>query len=246
MCIHAFYNREILARVLTAIFVMTILVISSQSFLLQVRAAPPTDTYAVGWDGPAIDQLNPMLLTEYDGGAYMINHAIYDVLVQSDLSGNPTPDLADSWTWTDPQTLVLNLVHNVTWHDGTPFTAQDAEFTINLMLQYGSSFPLESTYIWNVQSVKALDNYTLQIGLKTPDAVFLDGDLVMMYILPKHIWQNVANVTAYPNDHPIGTGPFKFVSWEPNSFVQLDANPDYFRTASRKSFDVSLLCISER
>ena len=81
-----------------------------------------------------MDTINPMLVTGYDGGAYMVNHVIYDKLVQADSNGDPAPDLADSWEWKDPQTVVFNLVHNATWHDGVPFTAADAEFTIGMIL----------------------------------------------------------------------------------------------------------------
>jgi len=218
-----------LSKKLNAMISLAILLVSSNFVVFQVHAAAPTDTFAVGWNGPPMDTINPMLVTVYDGGAYMVNHAMYDKLVQADSNGDPAPDLADSWEWKDAQTVVFHLVRNATWHDGVPFTAADAEFTINLIVANKDFFPLMRTYVTSVDSAKALDDYTLQINLKNPDAKFLQASLIMTYIVPKHIWEKVGNYTSYANENPIGTGPFKFVRWEPNSFVEFDANPDYFR-----------------
>jgi peptide/nickel transport system substrate-binding protein len=196
------------------------------------RAQVSSDTFAIGWDSSPIDQINPMLTTLYDGGAWIISHIIYDKLVQTNSYGAIIPDLADNWTWTDPQTVVFNLAHNATWHDGVPFTANDVVFTINHVTANQAIYPHIGAYVQNIASAQALDNYTLQIKLNKPDATFFSAALLQLVIVPQHIWANFAgNYSTFTNDPPIGTGPFKFVSWEANSYVQLDANPNYFRGA---------------
>jgi peptide/nickel transport system substrate-binding protein len=185
-------------------------------------------TFTVGWNGAPIDTLNPTAITLYDGGSYIIMHAIYDTLVRADMNANPIPDLAQSWAFPNSTAITFNLVHNATWHDGQPFTSDDVVFTTNLYLEH-AEFPLMRLYVENVKSVSSIDKYTVQINLINPDATFVAELLQGMYILPKHIWETVSNFTSFENSKPIGTGPFKFASWGGvNSFVELTANPDYF------------------
>lgn len=192
------------------------------------RAQASPVTFTVGWGAAPMDTLNPTSVTLYDGGAYVIMHLIYDTLVKADVNGDPVPDLAQSWSYSNATTVVLNLVHNATWHDGQPFTADDVVYTVNTYLAH-PELPIMRLYVQNVKSISAPDSYTVQISLNTADATFVSELLPAMYIIPKHIWQNVANFTSYTNSNPVGTGPFKFTSWGGvNTYVQLAANTNYF------------------
>ncbi len=216
--------RKILS--LTVLFLLTISV--SALIVFPVRAQTAPVIFTVGWGAAPMDTLNPTAVTLYDGGAYVIMHLIYDTLVRADVNGDPIPDLAQSWSYSNATTVTLNLVHNATWHDGQPFTADDVVYTVNTYLAH-SELPIMRLYVQNVQSIAALDQYTVQIFLKTPDATFISELLPAMYIIPKHIWQNVSNFTSYTNSNPVGTGPFKFANWGGvNTYVQLNANTNYF------------------
>ena len=114
-----------------------------------------------------MDTLNPTAVTLYDGGAYVVMHAIYDTLVRADVNGNPIPDLAQSWSYSNPTTIIVNLAHNATWHDGQPFTADDVVYTVNTYLAH-SELPIMRLYVENVKSITAVDTYTVQINLITP------------------------------------------------------------------------------
>jgi peptide/nickel transport system substrate-binding protein len=195
---------------------------------IPVKAQASPVTFTVGWAAAPMDTLNPTAVTLYDGGAYVVMHAIYDCLVRADVNGDPIPDLAQSWSYTNSTTIVFNLAHNAMWHDGQPFTADDVVYTVNTYLAH-SDLPIMRLYVENVKSITAIDQYTVQINLNNADATFVGELLPAMYIIPKHIWQNVANFTAYTNSNPVGTGPFKFVSWGGvNTYVQLAANTNYF------------------
>jgi len=155
-------------------------------------------------------------------------HAMYDTLIRPDQNGNPIPDLASSWTFKNETTLDLNLVQNATWHDGQPFTSDDVVFTIDLYMAH-PEFPLMNLYVQNIQSIAALDRYTVEIRLKQVDATFIDYATLNLYMLPKHIWQNVANYTTFTNANPVGSGPFIFQSWGgPNTNIDYKANTNYF------------------
>ncbi len=204
------------------------LVITPTAIQLRSVSAQQETTFTMGWAAAPMDTLSPTAITLYDGGAYLIMHALYDTLVMSDPSGNPVADLAASWTYKTPTTIDFKLVQDATWHDGQPFTSDDVAFTINMFLN-NPKLAYMQTYVSTIKSVQALDKYTVEIQTKAPDATLLDYRLLGVYILPKHIWQNVANYSSYTNDNPVGTGPFKFVKWGgPNTYVQYDANTNYF------------------
>ncbi len=175
-------------------------------------------TFTIGWGAAPTDTLNPTAISQNDGGAYNVLHLLYDTLVRTDMNGNTVPDLAQSWTYTNSTTLVFKLMTNATWHDGKPFTADDVVFTLNLYFKHPEFYA--ATNVANVKSVAAIDKSTVQLQLKKPDAPLLGARLVGAYILPKHIWESLANFTAFTNPNPIGTGPFMFVKWGgPNTYV---------------------------
>lgn len=210
------------------VFFLLAISISALTPGARVRAQATPVTFTVGWGAAPLDTLNPTAVTLYDGGAYVIMHLIYDTLVRANVNGDPIPDLAQSWAYTNSTTVVFNLVHNATWHDGQPFTADDVVYTVNTYLAH-PELPIMRLYVQNVKSISAPDSYSIQINLSTPDATFVSELLPAMYIIPKHIWQNVSNFTSYANSNPVGTGPFKFVGWGGvNSYVQLAANTNYF------------------
>jgi peptide/nickel transport system substrate-binding protein len=211
---------------LTLVLLLTITAPALTTVPLKAQASPVT--FTVGWGAAPMDTLNPTAVTLYDGGAYVVMHAIYDTLVRADVNGNPIPDLAQSWSYSNSTTIIFNLVHNATWHDGQPFAADDVVYTVNTYLAH-SELPIMRLYVENVKSITAVDPYTVQINLINADATFIGELLPAMYIIPKHIWQDISNFTSYTNSNPVGTGPFKFVSWGGvNTYVQLAANTNYF------------------
>jgi peptide/nickel transport system substrate-binding protein len=211
---------------LTLVLLLTITAPALTTVPLKAQASPVT--FTVGWGAAPMDTLNPTAVTLYDGGAYVVMHAIYDTLVRAGVNGNPIPDLAQSWSYSNSTTIIFNLVHNATWHDGQPFKADDVVYTVNMYLAH-SELPIMRLYVENVKSITAVDPYTVQINLINADATFIDELLPAMYVIPKHIWQDVSNFTSYTNSNPVGTGPFKFVSWGGvNTYVQLAANTNYF------------------
>jgi peptide/nickel transport system substrate-binding protein len=121
------------------------------------------------------------------------------------------PDLATSWSWNEDMTaLTFQLRRGVTWHDGTPFAAADVKCTWDLILGKAQdklrTNPRKSWY-HNLDSISA-EGDTVTFHVKRPQPAFL-ALLASGYspVYPCHV----------PPDsmrrHPIGTGPFKFVSY---------------------------------
>ena len=96
---------------------------------------------------------------------------------------------------------IMHLRQGVEWHDGAPFVADDAIYTLRYYGQPTSTAPLASTYI-DLKNLKALDDHTVQIPLKSANAD-LPNFMQLIYVVKN-------GTTSFK--HPIGTGPFKFVS----------------------------------
>jgi len=209
-----------------SVTIVLLCLIAGSPFVSPVRAQGPV-TFTVGWTGSTLDTVNPAAFTDSDGASKIIVNVIYDPLVRVNINGTTTPDLAATWTYKNSTIVDFNLVHNATWHDGQPFTANDVVFTIHLLLTHPEISYLDE-FVGTIQSVNALDNYTVEIQTSKPDASLLTYDLVNIPILPEHIWVNVANYTSYTGA-PVGTGPFKFVKFGgPGTYVVLTANDNYF------------------
>jgi peptide/nickel transport system substrate-binding protein len=140
------------------------------------------------------------------------------------------PELAESWNWNEENTRVsFRLRQSVKWHDGKPFTAKDVKCTWDMLLGKSSEkLRLNPRKAWyrNLEEVTTDGDYNVTFVLKRPQPAFLmllaTG---MSPVYPCHL---------SPRDmrtHPIGTGPFKFVEFEPNDHIRLSKNPDYWKPA---------------
>jgi peptide/nickel transport system substrate-binding protein len=138
------------------------------------------------------------------------------------------PDLATGWSWNEEGTeLTFPLRQGVKWHDGKPFTANDVKCTWDLLMGTGSDKlrvnPRKSWYN-NVEQVTTRGDYEVTFRLKRPQpaliALLASG---WSPIYPCHV------PTRDMRQHPIGTGPFKFVEFKPNESIKLTRNPDYWK-----------------
>ena len=143
------------------------------------------------------------------------NLVIYDQHVPQNSLQSIVPDLATGWSWSEEGTeLTLPLREGVTWHDGKPFTAKDVVCTFELLTGMSSeSFRVNPRKSWygNLERVTTSGDYEVTFRLKRPQPAFLTS-LASGFspIYPCHL---------SPRDmrqHPIGTGPFKFVGFKPN------------------------------
>jgi peptide/nickel transport system substrate-binding protein len=129
-------------------------------------------------------------------------------------------------------TITYHLRHGVKWHDGAPFTAHDALFTVHAILNPANN--VESRVGWDrIASVEAPDDYTVRFHLKSiyaPALTTFFCETGLYPVLPAHLLEKYSDLNKVPfNSNPVGTGPFKFVRWVHGDHVELEANPDYWR-----------------
>ena len=182
------------------------------------------DTIIEGTIGDA-NTLLPVLAS--DSASSEINGLVYSSLVRYDKDLKIEGELAESWEISaDNLTITFHLRPGVTWHDGTPFTAEDVLFTYRLYIDPKTPTAYAEQYR-QVATAEVLDPTTFRVSYRQPlaKALISWGELS---VLPRHLLEG-EDVTKSPlARHPVGTGPFRFVEWKPGEKIVLEANPDYF------------------
>ena len=174
---------------------------------------------------------------EIDGESFKVCQNIYDTLIQyQDNSTELEPALATSWESSeDGLTWTFHLRRDVTFHDGTPFNADAVLFSLNR--QHDDTHPFHKVGgVYNywidtglaevVDTITALDEFTVQIRLKSAYAPFIPT-----LAIPAFAIVSPTAVEKWGEDftnHPVGTGPFTFVRWDRNDKIVLVANETYW------------------
>ena len=150
--------------------------------------------------------INPIL--GYTDADKDLTSLIYAGLLKSSSDGHLVPELADSYTVSDDGlTYDFKLKDNLTFHDGSPLTTDDVEFTIQKALDPQINSP--KALNWAGVQIQKINKKEIKFILKKPYAPFIEN--LTLGILPKHIWGNVQNeafdISSY-NREPIGAGPY--------------------------------------
>ena len=159
-----------------------------------------------------------------DAQAEHIGALLFDAVVQKDEHGNLQPWLAERWEWTDPRTLMLHIRSGVRFHDGKPLDASDVAWSIDSM-HNGSIVTSKAGAFASVDRTEVTDPRTCVVHLKQADAGLLfnmsDG---LFAVVERGAGKSLG-------DHPIGSGPFVFVSQVQDKEVLLRANDNYWAGA---------------
>ena len=187
-----------------------------------------------------IQTLNPTLVDDVYSG--WITGFLFDSLVGgSPIDGTDVPGLADYWEVAeDGVTHTFYLNQNAKWHDGTPLTAADVEFTFQSVLDESSLSVRRGTVAATLKELKVVDDHTVQLIAIEPSATFVGDAAGSFGILPKHIWENVPfadfgsdpGSTGQDPSRVVGSGPFRFVEWVVGDHVTVEKFPDAWDQAS--------------
>lgn len=166
-----------------------------------------------------------------------LNDLIYERLVMRDQKLAIIPALAEKWERKSDTTWVFNLRKGVTFHDGTPFTADDVVFSIRRAQSATSNF---KTYANQLGQARRIDDFTVEFTTAKPNPILMEH-LVSINIMSRK-WTEANGVTApqdfksgkenFASRNANGTGPFILVSREPAVKTVLKANPKWWGIAA--------------
>jgi peptide/nickel transport system substrate-binding protein len=188
---------------------LAVMLIVSVSLASSVRVAissnPPT--------------LDPQVT--FNGFSFAVTNQIYETLVRVNTAGEIVPGLAAEWSYPEEGVLRFTLREGVTFHDGTPLTAEVVQASFARLLDPATTAPGRFV-VSAIDEVRVVDELTVEIVTEPPFAPLLS-----------HLSHPVSAIV--PAQHadtlgrsPVGTGPFTFVEWIDGTQVSLAANPDYW------------------
>lgn len=156
---------------------------------------------------------------------------IFDGLTAHDAENAVIPALAESWD-IDPTQCVytFHLRSGVSWHDGEPFTSADVKFTIEAIMDEENGSENAPNYE-DVAQIDTPDERTVVFTLSAPNAAFLD--YMSMAVLPQHLLDGEDWQTSDFFRAPIGTGAYRFESWDVGQAITLVKNENYFKGAAK-------------
>src|SRR5437667_7307138 len=187
------------------------------------------DLKALWWQAPTI--LNPHLaIGVKDGDGSRI---FYEPLVSFDPDGNAVPVLAaelpsvqNGGIARDGLSVTVRLKKGVQWHDGKPFTADDAVFTWEYAADPATAAVSAGAY-GDIDRVDRLDQHTVKIVYKTPNPFWANA---FRSVIPRHVFgpfKGGQSREAPANLKPVGTGPYRIVDFKPGDIVRAEVFPGY-------------------
>jgi ABC-type transport system substrate-binding protein len=164
---------------------------------------------------------NPFVNT--GAAAQTVSYCVHRGLVSYDANGNLVPEVARSWKVKGDQEFTFSLRTNARFHSGNPVTADDVIFSIQHMQDPASGAYLLST-MQQVESAVALDDHTVKLTLRQPDAAFLQA-----LADPHAPIVSKKSVTSNPTAPFVGLGPFQYQTQEQGTKVTVVKFPGFYK-----------------
>jgi peptide/nickel transport system substrate-binding protein len=155
-----------------------------------------------------------------------IYQSVFDQYIYQNPDLSPGPGLITEWGWNDDKTKIMMTVRDgVTWHDGSPFTADDVVWSLTRAADEKTGNPIQ--FIWStVANLTADGNKITGDVVRFEPTIFKWMYFLTGYVMPKAYYEKVG--AAGFEAAPIGTGPYMVEKFEQNAFVRLKANPNYW------------------
>lgn len=157
----------------------------------------------------------------------MVNVDLYSTLIQKDSNGKMSPYTAEKYEMSaDGMTYTFYLRKGVKFSNGAELKASDVKFSIETAMKSPYTY---DGYI-SVGSVEAVDDYTVKVNMKAPDAAFLEklSSVFYSYIVNEEAYKQYGDQYGKTAEATIGSGPYVLAEYKPGESCTLEANPDYF------------------
>jgi len=161
---------------------------------------------------------------QWNPDSYFVYRNIFDNLLTRDDKGAIVPEIATAWRQVSDTTLEFDIRTDVSFHDGSKLTAEDVVFSIKRIIDPKFGSPQLSQFSKIADATRDGPSKVV-IQLKSPYSAIL-AQLVKLSIVPKHVVEKEGNDKF--NLNPIGSGPYKFISWDRGVAVTLARNDAYW------------------
>jgi peptide/nickel transport system substrate-binding protein len=151
----------------------------------------------------------------------------FDSLILQDEQQRLRPGLAVSWRAIDDHTWEFKLREDVTWHDGSPFTADDVAFTIHRAPSVPNSPSSFGLYIRQIAETTVVDPHTVRFRTHTVFPL-MPVYLSTFAIVSRKHGEGASTADYNSGKAMVGTGPYRFVSWTQGDRIQMERNPNYW------------------
>jgi peptide/nickel transport system substrate-binding protein len=176
---------------------------------------------ALGADVPTLDphmhNVRVMLIVGW--------HLFDNLIARDPTTLKPVPHLAESWRLVNDLTWEFRLRHEVRFHNGEPFNATTVKYNFERLMTPDQKSPQRGNIAW-LERVDVVDDYTVRLVTKEPYPI-VPEHLTNVQMIPPAYAKQVGDKELAKN--PVGTGPYRFVSWTKAQQVVLEANADYWK-----------------
>lgn len=203
-------------RLLAGAGLLAVLLVAALPACRRPAPGAAADTLVVGLESSPL-HFDPRVLT--DSASWKVQDAVFNALMRKGEGGEYFPDLAASLSTGDARTWRVRLREGVRFHDGRGLTSADVAFTYRSLMSDGfSSGKKEPLKV--IEAIETPGPLDVVFRLKEPYASF--PLQLLLGILPE------GTPTAEADRHPVGTGPFRFVSYAPDDRVVFEAFEGHF------------------
>ena len=173
--------------------------------------------------GEGTDSINPILDTHGE-----LTTIVFDGLLKLDANGKPVEGLAESYEFDEGSNkYTFKLRSGVKWHDGEEFNADDVVYTYDTIKNDETLSASATSNYEDISGIKKVDDSTVEITLSEYNAPMLT--YFTLGILPEHLYKGQDLSTTELNQAPVGTGKYKFVSWDADGgMITFEKNEDYY------------------
>lgn len=224
--------------IMIVLLVLMLLMVSCSGTVTSINEKKMVEKEVMQLDLPMhrVKTLNPLLSTDKD--TFAISNLVYDSLFEMDDNFIPTGSLADKYSIdTVNSTVTINLKRNVKWHDETSFDSADVIFTYLAIRAIGEDGQYFSV-LENIEGISKSGDYKIKVKFKPNN---IDLGCLTFPILPEHKYASINDLkTVDDKFKPVGTGKYKFSSYDNTRKLVLKKNSEYFgeKAMSDISFEV--------